>query len=53
MTDTMTFHKLIVLYMLSRVDFPLTRNQIGDFLTEREYTQYLALQQAIDRKSVV
>ena len=25
MTDTMTFHKLIVLYMLSRVDFPLTR----------------------------
>ena len=35
MTDTMTFHKLIVLYMLSRVDFPLTRNQIGDFLTER------------------
>ena len=47
MTDTMTFHKLIVLYMLSRVDFPLTRNQIGDFLTEREYTQYLALQQAI------
>ncbi len=47
MTDTMTFHKLIVLYMLSRVDFPLTRAQIGDFLTEREYTQFLALQQAI------
>lgn len=33
--------------MLSRVDFPLTKSQIGDFLTEREYTQFLALQQAI------
>lgn len=33
--------------MLSRVDFPLTKAQIGDFILEREYTNFLTLQQAI------
>lgn len=33
--------------MLSRVDFPLTKAQIGDFILEHEYTNFLTLQQAI------
>ena len=33
--------------MLNRVDFPLTKAQIGDFILEREYTNFLTLQQAI------
>ena len=33
--------------MLDRVDFPLTKAQIGDFILEREYTNFLTLQQAI------
>lgn len=33
--------------MLNRVDFPLTRNQISDFILEKEYTNFLTLQQAI------
>ena len=33
--------------MLSRVDFPLTKSQISDFILEREYTTFLTLQQAI------
>lgn len=47
MQKPLTLYKLIVLYMLSRVDFPLTKAQIGDFILEREYTTFLTLQQAI------
>ena len=43
--DTLTLYKLIVLYMLGRVNFPLTKAQIGDFILEREYTNFLTLQQ--------
>lgn len=45
MSDPLTLYKLIVLYMLSRVDFPLTKSQISDFVLEREYTTFLTLQQ--------
>lgn len=45
--DPLTLYKLIVLYMLNRVDFPLTKAQIGDFILEKEYTNFITLQQAI------
>ena len=45
--DSLTLYKLIVLYMLDRVDFPLTKAQVCDFILEREYTNFLTLQQAI------
>lgn len=45
--EPMTLYKLIVLYMLDRVSFPLTRAQIDNFILEKEYTNYLTLQQAI------
>lgn len=32
--------------MLGRVNFPLTKAQVGDFILEREYTNFLTLQQA-------
>ncbi len=47
MHDPLTLYKLIVLYMLDRVDFPLTKSQIGDFILEKEYTNFLTLQQVI------
>ena len=47
MSDPLTLYKLIILYMLNRVDFPLTKAQIGEFILEREYTNFLTLQQAI------
>ena len=43
--DTLTLYKLIVLYMLDRVAFPLTAAQIRDFILEQEYTDFLTLQQ--------
>ena len=39
-----TLYKVIVLYILSRVDEPLARSQISDFILERDYTDYLTLQ---------
>ena len=39
--DPLTLYKLIVLYMLNRVDFPLTKAQITDFILEKEYKKLL------------
>lgn len=33
--------------MLNRVTFPMTKSQVGDFILEKEYTNFLTLQQAI------
>ena len=46
--DSLTLYKLIVLYMLNRVSFPLTTAQISDFILEKEYTNFLTLQQVIN-----
>ncbi len=46
--DPLTLYKLIVLYMLNRVTFPLTTAQVSDFVLDREYTNFLTLQQAIN-----
>ena len=45
--DPHTLYKLIILYMLNRVSFPLTKSQVGDFVLEKEYTNFLTLQQVI------
>ena len=43
--DPLTLYKLIILYMLGRVKFPLTTAQISNFILEKEYTNFLTLQQ--------
>lgn len=56
MTEPLTLYKLIVLYMLDQVEFPLTKAQIYEFILGREYTNYFTLQQVtndlIDQKLV-
>lgn len=37
----------MILYMLSRVSFPLTKSQVSDFMLNREYTNFYTLQQVI------
>ena len=46
-SNPLTLYKLIVLYMLNRVNFSLTNAQIGDYVLEKGYTNYITLQQAI------
>lgn len=45
--DPLTLYKLITLYMLDQVAFPLTKAQVGDFLLGHDYTNFLTLQQVI------
>lgn len=47
MSEAFTLYKLIVLYMLEKVNFPLTNGQISEFILEQGYTTYFTLQQAI------
>ncbi|KAB1440994.1 DUF4364 family protein [Candidatus Galacturonibacter soehngenii] len=47
MSESLTLYKLIVLYMLDKVNFPLTEAQITDFILGKEYTTYFSLRQAI------
>ena len=46
--DAATLYKLIVLYMLYKVDFPLTNSQISEFILDQGYTNYFSLQTAIN-----
>lgn len=47
MPEPFTLYKLIILYMLQKVDFPLTHSQISEFILERGYTTYFTLQSVI------
>lgn len=46
-SDTYMLYKLIILYILSRVDFPLSNAQLTAFILEKEYTNYFNIQRAI------
>ena len=45
--ESLTLYKLIVLYMLDKVAFPLNQSQISEFVLDKGYTNYLTLQQVI------
>ena len=47
MAEPLTLYKLIVLYMMKKVDFPLTNAQISEFILDKGYTTYFKLMQAI------
>ncbi len=45
--DPLTLYKLIIIYMLDRVNFPMTKSQVSDFVLGKEYTNFLTFQQVI------
>ena len=46
-SDSLTLYKLIILFLLDKVDFPMTNTQISDFILEKDYTNYFNIQQSI------
>uniref|UniRef100_UPI003FEF21EC DUF4364 family protein n=1 Tax=Lachnospira sp. TaxID=2049031 RepID=UPI003FEF21EC len=46
-TEATTLYKLMVLYMLSKVNFPLSNSQIADFMLDKHYTTYFTLQEVL------
>lgn len=47
MVEFFTLYKLIILYMLQKINSPLTNSQISDFFLNKGYTSYFKLQQSI------
>lgn len=43
MADPITLYKLIVLYMLKKIDFSMTNAQISNFVLDQGYTTYFTL----------
>ena len=48
LSEPKTLYKLMNLYMLKQVNFPLTNAQLTDFFLEHEYTTDFTLQQALN-----
>ena len=47
MSETQTLYKLIILYILNHVAFPLSNAQLSEFILDKEYTDYFTLQQSL------
>lgn len=47
LSEPLTLYKLMILHMLKQVKFPLSNSQISEFFLEKEYTNYMTLQQAL------
>lgn len=45
--ETLMLYKLIILYILDCVDYPLTNNRLTEFILERQYTNYFNVQQVL------
>lgn len=46
-SDAFTLYKLIILYLIDKVDFPLTNGQISNIVLELNYTNYFNVQYSI------
>ena len=42
-----SLYKLVILFMLKKVNFPLANAQISDFILGQEYTSYFHLQEVL------
>lgn len=47
MTEALTLYKLMILYMLKRVSFPLSMAQFTDCILGKGYTTYFKLQESL------
>ena len=45
--ETLSLYKLIILYMLSRVNFPLTLSQISEFILNNQIMNYFTINQVL------
>ncbi len=48
MTEPTTLYKLMIMYLLHKVNFPLTNSQLSEFLVSKEYTSYFTFQTVIN-----
>lgn len=46
--ESMMLYKLIILYILDRVSFPLTNTELTRLMVEKEYAPYLTINEALE-----
>ena len=47
-SDPITLYKLMTLYMLKKVNFPLSNAQMSEFFLDKGYTNYFTFQQVLN-----
>ncbi len=47
MAELDTMYRIMILYMLDKVEYPLTNTQITNFILEKDYTNYFTVQQTL------
>lgn len=47
-SESIMLYKLIILYILDRMDFPITNTELTRFILEKEYCNYLTIQQTLE-----
>lgn len=47
LSEPLTLYKLMTLYMLKQVKFPLSGSQLSEFFLDKEYAAYFTLQQVL------
>ena len=47
--ETLMLYKLIILYILDSVDYPLTNTRLTEFIVERQYTDYFNVQTVLSQ----
>lgn len=45
--DVVLLNKLMILYLLNRVKFPMTQSQVSNFMLEKDYMSYMNFQSAM------
>lgn len=47
LADLSTMYRVMILFMLNRVEYPLTNTQITNLILDKEYTDYFQVQQTL------
>ena len=47
-SESLMLYKLIILYILDRMNFPITNTELTRFILEKEYANYLTIQQTLE-----
>ena len=47
-SESLMLYKLIILYILDRMDFPITNTELTRFILEKEYCDYITINQILE-----
>ena len=48
MAEPLTLYKLMILYLLKKVNYPLSNGQMSEFFVSKSYTDYFTFQMVIN-----